>query len=212
MYLIKPCCAPQQMQILRSNVGNAGTVQFEGYGDLSLTELLPALLTRYNNTELLIAAPTMPAQATDIITKWMRWQWAKMDGSGKVDVIKHLTIVTNLRKRKSAEMSQWLKDNPFGERLTLCDVKQTDTAILLPDFAIVGPVNMQYGYHFVATATGKKEDVDALWQQYTKLTVQKEEKEEGESMEDVETTLGNRKEQTEEAEATRGNRVARSGE
>ena len=43
MKLIEPCCAERQMRQLRNAIGKNGTRQFEGYGDLSLTELLPAL-------------------------------------------------------------------------------------------------------------------------------------------------------------------------
>jgi hypothetical protein len=66
--------------------------------------------------------------------------------------------------------STWKKENPFGERLVLRDIHQEDTAILLPDFAITGPVNMRYGHHFTATATTEPEKVKALWEQYTELT------------------------------------------
>jgi len=45
-------------------------------------------------------------------------------------------------------------------------VQQDATAILLPDFAIEGPVNMRYGKHFIATAYGKREDVEGLWTKY----------------------------------------------
>lgn len=168
--LIEPCCANRHVMQLRDAIGTKGTMEIEGYGDLSLTELLPAILTRYSETELLIAAPTLPDQAAEIIDKWMRKQWARMDGRGKLDVISHLTLITDLRRRKSPMISQWQKNNPFGERLTLIDLQQDDTAILLHDFAIIGPVNMQYGYHFTATATAQ---VAELWEKYTTVTEQK---------------------------------------
>ena len=62
--------------------------------------------------------------------------------------------------------SAWLKDNPLGDRLTLVDTAQTDTAILLPDFAITGPVNMQYDAHFTAEATTESGKVAALWEKF----------------------------------------------
>lgn len=157
--------------MLRDAIGTNGKAQFQGYGDLSLTELLPAILTRYSEAEMMIVAPAVPDQAAEIIGKWMRKQWARMDGNGKLDVIRHLTIVGDLRKKKSPTVWQWLKENPFGERLALIDKPQTDTAILLPDFAITGPVNMRYGEHFVATATGNPETVKGLWEQYQELTM-----------------------------------------
>lgn len=164
--LIEPCCAQKQLRELRNILEKEGTAQMEGYGDLSLTELLPALLTRYSNAEMLISAPSLPDQAAEIIATWMRKQWARMDGSGNVNVIARLTIVSDLSEAASPDASAWQKDNPYGERLVLHDIQQDATAILLPDFAIEGPVNMRYGRHFTATAYGKREDVDGLWTKY----------------------------------------------
>lgn len=169
MYIIEPCCANRHLRILLDSIGNSGTALFEGYGDLSLTELMPALMTRYSETEMLICTPTLPEQAADVIEKWMKRQWACKEGNGKLEVIRHLTVITGLSYYTSPTVSAWIKDNLFGERLTIQDIKQTETAILLPDLAIIGPVNVQYGKHFVATITSRQNDVDALWKQYKKL-------------------------------------------
>lgn len=155
------------MAELRTAIKQGGEAELEGYGDLSLTELLPALLTRYSETRLMIVAPTLPDQAADILKKWMQKQWARMDGRGNLNVIEHLTIIADLSKRKSPTASAWQKENPFPDRLTLIDRKQPDTAILLPDFAIIGPVNMQYGHHFIATATTRAGHVEDLWKRYS---------------------------------------------
>ena len=167
--LIQPCCAQKQLRELRNILEKEGTAQMEGYDDLSLTELLPALLTRYSNAEMLIAAPSLPDQAAEVIDKWMRRQWSMRDGNGKLDVISHLTIVAKLEKESSHYIAAWLKDKPFGDRLTLIEIEQDDTAILFPDFAITGPVNMRYGYHFEAMATTEPEKVAALWEKYRKI-------------------------------------------
>lgn len=166
MYIIEPCCAARQLMLLRDAIGKDGTKEFEGYGDLSLTELLPAILTRYSETEMMIVAPALPDQAAEVIERWMNQQWSRSDGAGKLNVVRHLTIITNMNRRKSPQVSAWVKDNPFGERLTLVDRLQDDTAILLPDFAITGPVNMRYGNRFMATATTSPERVAELWKQY----------------------------------------------
>jgi hypothetical protein len=155
--------------LVRDAIGSSGKRQFEGYGDMSVTELLPALLTRYSETRMMIAAPAVPDQAAEAIARQMRRQNARMDGKGKLDVVSHLTLIADLSPEKSPEASLWLKDNPFGERLTLVDAQVTDTVILMPDFAITGPVNMQYGHHFVATANGIREEVDALWERFGAL-------------------------------------------
>ena len=155
---------------LRDAINGNGKTNFRGYGDLSLTELLPALLTRYSETNMMIVAPTLPDQAADIIRKWMQRQWARMDGQGKLDVLAKLTIVADLSERVSPVASAWVKDNPFGDRLVLVDRAQKDTALLLPDIAITGPLNLRYGHNFVCSVTTVSEEVDALWSQYAKLS------------------------------------------
>ena len=170
MHLIQPCCAQKHLSELRSILKKNDTTEIEGYGDLSLAELLPALVTHYNGVDLLIAAPAVPDQAADAIRSCMRKEWALIDGSGMIPHITHLTIVTSLNRKKSPEVSHWKKENPFGDRLTLIDRQQDETAIVLPDFAITGPVNMQYGERFTATATTKPERVAELWEQYGGMT------------------------------------------
>jgi len=154
---------------LRKSIEGGGNTQFRGYGDLSLTEILPALLTRYSETEMMIVAPSVPDQAAEIIRRWMKRQWARMDGRGQLDVIAKLTIVADLSEEKSPLASSWLKDNPFDGRLVLADRAQTDTALLLPDLAVTGPLNMRYGHTFICRVTADKDDVDALWKQYMRL-------------------------------------------
>jgi hypothetical protein len=167
--LIEPCCAGRHMLSVRDAIGTKGTMEIEGYDDLSLTELLPAILTRYAETELMIVAPTLPDQATEVIATWMRRTIARMDGNGRLNYIRRLTIVSDLSEAASPDASAWLNENPYGERLVLHDMRQDATAILLPDFAIEGPVNMRYGKHFTATAYGKREDVDGLWTKYREM-------------------------------------------
>lgn len=160
------------MRQLRNAIKNGGTREFQGYGDLSLTELLPALLTRYSETEMLIAAPAIPDQAADIIHRWMKKQWARMDGKGKIDVVTKLTIIADLSPEQSPKASEWLRQNPFAGRLVLADkpVAADQQALLLPDLAILGPLNLRYGANFTCTATTVQEEVDALWKQYARLT------------------------------------------
>lgn len=140
---------------------------------MSLTELLFALLTRYSETEMLIAVPALPEQTAESIAHWMRKQWACQDGKGKLDVISNLTLITDLSVKKSPRASEWLKDNPFGERLTLRDVQQNDTAIILPDIALYGNINLAYGGHFSAVATTSIKTIQSLRSMYQRLAVKK---------------------------------------
>ena len=166
MIIIKPCCFRRQLLELRDAIKDGGTEQFQGYGDVSLTEMLPALLTRYTETELMIVAPSIPDQATEVINRWMRQQWPHANGKDKLDTIARLTIVADLSPVKSPMMSEWAKENPFGDRLLLVNRSQADTAILLPDIAITGPLNLRYGQNFVCTVTTVAEQVRNLWEQY----------------------------------------------
>ncbi len=50
MITIKPCCFRRQLLELRDAIKDGGTAQLQGYGDVSITEVLPALLTRYTET------------------------------------------------------------------------------------------------------------------------------------------------------------------
>lgn len=153
MHLIEPCCAPRHLLALRSKLGENGTAFWHGYGDLSLSELLPPMLTRYSEVEMIIVAPALPDAAAEVIRKMMERQWMSATGREKVNNIGHLTIIADLHKRKSPVASGWLKENPFGERLSLKNVQQGDTAILLPDIVFFGNINLTYGGHFTAVAT-----------------------------------------------------------
>lgn len=168
MHIIEPCCAKRHMMKLRDALRNGGTLEFEGYGDVSLTEILPAVLNRYCSTRLLIAAPAIPDQAAETILQEMRRSRARVDGQGRLDVVSRLIIVADLSGGKSPMAHRWLKDNPFGDRLTLIDRASGDTVVILPDFAIEGPVNLRYGEHFTAMATTDQDKVDALWKEYLK--------------------------------------------
>ena len=166
MYLIQPCCAQKDLRTVRDAIKKGSTTQFEGYGDLSLAELLKPLLVRYGEVEMMIIAPSLPDQAAEAIDREMRRQWSRNDGPGKVNEIGHLTIMARLEKESSATIMNWIEQRPFGDRLTLIDQEQEDTAILLPDFAITGPVNMRYNKHFTAEATTDMEKVKALWERF----------------------------------------------
>lgn len=169
MFLIEPCCAPKHVSELVKRVGEGGTVLWHGYGDLSLSELLPAVLRRYAETEVTLVMPWLPDALAEIIAKWMRKQWARMDGKGSINVISHMTLIADIRESRSPLASQWLKENPFGERLTLRSVQQNDTAIVLPGMAWYGPVNITYGAHFTAIVTKNASTIAGLREMYKGL-------------------------------------------
>lgn len=169
MRIIEPCCASKQFMLLRDAIGTNGKTQFLSYGDVSLTEMLPALLTRYSEAEMMIVAPAIPDQAYDIIDQWLRKTWARMDGNGRLNVLSHLTIIADLSVDASPKASSWLTGNPYGSRLTVVNKAQQDTALLMRDIAITGPMNFRYDKTFVCDVTTVPDEVKALWTQYTHL-------------------------------------------
>lgn len=169
MMTIEPCCAQKQFPMLRDAIGDNGKTFFEGYGDMSLTELLPAILSRYVEIDMIIAAPAIPDQAADIIYEWMRRTWGRMDGKGRMNCLHKLTIIADLGDSASPKASQWVKNNPFPDRLTLVDKAQTDTALLLPDLAVTGPLNFRYGDHFICEATTIADEVQTYWKDFSAL-------------------------------------------
>lgn len=169
MKIIEPCCATKQFMLLRDAIGNKAKTQFKGFGDLSLTELLPALLTRYSETAMMIVAPSIPDQAADIIYTWLSRTWARMDGKGRLNVLSKLTIIADLSEEASPAVNLWITNNPFPDRLVLVNKAQDDTALLLPDIAITGPLNMRYDKEFVCDVTTIPSEVSNLWSVYSKL-------------------------------------------
>jgi hypothetical protein len=134
-----------------------------------MAELLPAVVTHYSGSDVMLVAPSVPDMVAEVINTWMVRQWERMDGKGKMDVIAHLTLVADLSERRSPMASEWISKNPFGERMTLKNVQQNDTAILLPDIALVGPMNLTYGGHFTALATKNARTIETLRGMYEGL-------------------------------------------
>lgn len=170
MMLIEPCCAPKDVGLLIDRLGDGGTVFFHGYGDLSIAELLPALLMRYCEVKMTLVVPSLPDNAAEAVAKVMRRTRARMNGAGNMNVISHLTLVADLSERRSPMASEWVKDNPYPERMILKNVQQNDTAILLPDIALWGPMNLNYGGHFTAMATKNARTIETLRSQYEKMS------------------------------------------
>lgn len=169
MFLIEPCCTQKHWPELRKQLGDGGTMLWEGYGDLSIAELLPVILARYTEVEMILAAPSIPSRAAEVLAYWLRRQMVTVDGKRKVPVLSRLTIVADLSEKRSPLASTWLKKNPYGERLVLKNVQQNDTALLLPDIALYGPFNLTYGNHFTATITKNAKTIAELKKAYADL-------------------------------------------
>jgi hypothetical protein len=169
MFLIEPCCTQKHWPELRRRLGEDGTMMWEGYGDLSITELLPVILARYTEVEMMLVAPAVPNRAAEALAYWLRRQLVTIDGMRKVSVLSRLTVVADLSEKRSPLASAWMKENPFGERLILKNVQQNDTALILPDIALYGPMNLTYGKHFTATATKNIKTIAELRKAYANL-------------------------------------------
>ena len=68
MLLVEPCCTQKHLLALRNKLGDGGTAFFHGYGDVSLSELLPSLLVRYSEADMVIVAPSIPDGAAETIS------------------------------------------------------------------------------------------------------------------------------------------------
>lgn len=170
MQLVEPCCAQKHLLNLREMLESGDTLFWHGYGDLSLAELLPALLIRYCETEMMVVAPVLPDVAAESVVLALRKQRAKMTGKGNLDVVAQMTIVADLSETRSPLASTWLRANPFPGRLILRNVQQNDTAILLPDIAFYGPMNLTYGRHFTSIVTRNPRSIQSLRTTYEKLS------------------------------------------
>lgn len=166
MTLIEPCCTQRHWPALRNQLGEEGTAFFHGYGDLSLSDLLPVILLRYEEVDMTVVAPSLPDLAAETLRYWLRRELPQAHGKGRVRTLSRLTLIADLSEKRSPLASTWLKDNPFGERLMLHSVQQNDTAILLPDLALFGPINLTYGGHFTAIATKNTTTIAALRKNY----------------------------------------------
>lgn len=162
MHLIEPCCSQKHTSQLLHSLGDGGTAFWHGMGDLSLVEVGDALFFRYSEADALVACPSVPDLVADLLMRWMRKTWPTRDGKGSIPVFSHLTLIANLSEKRSPAASQWLTNNPFPERLTLRNVQQNNTAIILPDLALFGPINLTYGGHFIATATRDRKLIEEL--------------------------------------------------
>lgn len=169
MHLIQPCCTQRHWPELRSKLKDNGTAFFHGYGDLSLTELLPVILITYAETDMLLVCPTLPDHTAETLLYWLRRELTRMDGRSKFHVVRTLTIITNLSEKKSPLASTWLTNNPFPDRLTLCNKQQNDTALILPDLAIYGAFNLAYNGHFTAIATKNAGMIESLRSTYLSM-------------------------------------------
>lgn len=169
MYLIEPCCTQKHWPTLRDKVGMDKTTMFHGYGDLSLTELLPVMLARYTNVNVTLVCPTLPDAAAELFQEWIKKTRVRSDGQGTVPVIAHLTLMTDLRKKKSPVASGWVKENPFPERITLHNIQQNDTCIMLPDFVVWGNFNLVHNGHFTAMASTNPKFIANLREVYDSL-------------------------------------------
>ncbi|MBR6140456.1 MAG: hypothetical protein IKQ37_01655 [Bacteroidaceae bacterium] len=169
MFLIEPCCTQKHWPALRERIGEDGTIMFHGYGDLSLEELLPVVLTRYSEVDMMLVCPSLPNATAGLLLKWLERKWADGDGDSTHNIISRLAVLTDLRKKKSPTASAWLKNNPYPGRLILHDVQQNDTAILLPDLAVHGAFNLVPNGHFTAIASTNANFIANLKEVYSGL-------------------------------------------
>ena len=170
MHLIEPCCTQKHWPALRKKLGADGTQFFHGYGDLALDELLAVVLSHYTETDMMLVCPNLPDRAAELLLRWMRKSGARADGKGRLNIIARMTVITDLSDAKSPLASGWLTNNPYPERLTLHNIQQKDTALILPDLALYGALNIVHNSHFTAIASKNPKLIAQLRETYTEFT------------------------------------------
>ncbi len=146
MITIEPCCANKHWKQVLKELEMKKTVLVNGYGDMTLTELLPEVLQRYSEADVLMALPTVPEQMRTLVGRMLRRTWALAQG-GNVDVVRRLRLITDARASKSPGLVEWAQGQ---ERLRLANAQHNDTLIIVHNgnpqgecaLAIMGPVNM----------------------------------------------------------------------
>ena len=143
---IEPCCANKHWKKVLAELELKKTVLIEGYGDMTLNELLPVALGRCQEAEVIITAPLMPEELCRTIGTLLYHTWALPDG-GNINKIAHMRVITDARASKSPAVMEWAKR--YGGQVELASCQQNDTMVLVTDsnsaddMAIVGPVNVQ---------------------------------------------------------------------
>lgn len=144
---IQPCCTQKHIPAVRRQLEKQTTVAFEGYGDLTLADLLPVLGDTCIGHDLTIVAPNIPRYLRSAILHSMT---STVVRQGKnTPRHPHLTIVTDTSEERSPDLRHLAESMP--DRITLCHAVQSDTMLLLPDELWFG--NIGRGARFVGVVT-----------------------------------------------------------
>jgi len=167
MVTIEPCCAHKHWKKVLKELELNGTVLMRGYGDMTLSELLPEVLAGYTEADVLMALPTAPEAARVLLRSMLHRTWGMQEG-GNVNNVARLRLLTDARASRSPGLVEWAQRQ---ERLELASAQQNDTIILVEDgrqqgadrLAIMGPVNVVPCGMWTAAATTGPIMVASLW-------------------------------------------------
>lgn len=151
-----------------------------GYGDMTLCELLPVMLERYAECEVMVAVPTLPPQLREVLDRWTRQTWG--DGSRAVA---RIWVITDARESKSPGAAEWSRD--AGVAMASC--QQNDTTVVVrgrgsrvesqgsrgegrefgEDVMVMGAVNVRPSGMFTAVVTKDEKMIAEAWAYYNKV-------------------------------------------
>lgn len=122
MRTIEPCCTQKHWPQVLEDLKRRPTVMMNGYGDMTLCELLPVMLERYAECEVMVVVPTLPPQLREVLDRWARQTWG--DGSRAVA---QMWVITDARESKSPGAAEWSR----GAGVAMASCQQNDTAVVV---------------------------------------------------------------------------------
>lgn len=169
MITIEPCCAatkhwPKVLATL-DELGEESVVGIRGYGDMTLMELLPAMVSSYSEADVLVAVPTLPSCLREKLDALLHLSWG--NDSGSVPAVARLRVITDARESRSPAAAEWIQD--AGSRVSLASCQMNDTVVIIRGSGgggvmVFGAVNARPATEWVAMATKDKRLIEDFWQ------------------------------------------------
>lgn len=157
MKLIEPCCSQRHVPELLSLLEDSDPLFFQGFGDLSLSDLLSPLLSGISLSDVLLMCPTLPSPIHPFLRSWYLKRWSTGDSSDGTPPIASLTIVTDCRSSRSGDIRAWrdslIQDGLPCQSVALSHYVQNDTCLIVNDLLIYGNMNIVPRNPFSAIVT-----------------------------------------------------------
>ena len=168
MLTIEPCCTQKHWPKILHNLKDTSYVYFEGYGDMTLNELLPVVFDGFSDADVMLAVPVMPERLISTLRELTKRSWANPSGRGSVPLIKRFRIITDARSTKSPgvlDFCRELRSQCAGSGVA--SLQQNDTIIIVRDaystIMIFGSVNSRPSCQWTAFVTNDQGHIADVW-------------------------------------------------